>query len=214
MVPGEVFNRSPDVIAICDHNSGGNVRAFKNLFERKGKLVIPGIEIQTVEDIHILGYFLSISNLERLSLILKDYLPKIFYDPEKFGYQIYVDENDNFLKMEKSALGFPTELSLEEVVDIIQKYGGLPVYAHIGRKFGVLYQLGIFPNLPVKICEVTNKEELNTARKNGYIALSSSDAHFLEQIGVRYSIIDVEKKDVNSVLGAIISGRVKTIWDF
>ncbi|ONN27198.1 phosphotransferase [Thermosipho affectus] len=214
MVPGEVLKRAPDVVAICDHNIGGNVKSFRDVFQRCGKLVVPGIEVQTIEDVHILGYFFDILSLETFSLIVKKHLPKVNYDPERFGYQLYVNEKDEFTGVEETPLGFPTDLSLEKVISLILKFEGIPVYAHIGRKFGILYQLGVFPRLSVNICEVTNKEELDIARKNGFVAISSSDAHFLEQIGERYSIIDCEIKTVKSVLLSIVEGKVKTIWDF
>lgn len=213
MVPGEFLKANIDVIAICDHNSGKNVRTFSHVLNRYGKLVIPGIEIQTIEDVHILGYFYSIKSVEKITEIIYSHLPKIEYDPESYGYQLYVNENDEFVDMEALPLGFPTDLPLSAVVDLIKEYKGIPVYAHITRKFGVLYQLGIFPPLDVKIAEVNSKDDLVLARKFGFIPISSSDAHFLEQIGSKYSIIEGEK-NIKSILNEILSGKVKTKWDY
>lgn len=212
MVPGVFKNSFLDVIALCDHNSGKNVRIFSNVLKEFGKVVIPGIEIQTIEDVHILGYFYDIDSLENLTDIVYTHLPKIKYDPEKFGYQLYVNEKDEFIGMELIPLSFPTDLSLSQAVNLINKYNGIPVYAHISRKFGVLYQLGIFPNEDVKVVEVNSKDDLFLARKHGFVALSSSDAHFINQIGERYSIIEGEKS-VKNILDSIIEGKVKTIWD-
>ncbi|MBO8160993.1 MAG: PHP domain-containing protein [Thermosipho sp. (in: Bacteria)] len=214
MVPNEVVKYSPEIIAICDHNSGGNVLPFLKVFEKHGKILIPGIEIQSFEDVHILGYFKNFNDLITVSKIVAEHLPKINYDPEKFGYQVYVNENDEFVSMENLPLGFPTDFSIQEIIDLILDHSGLPAYAHIGRKFGVLYQLGIFPQTQVRIAEVTNKEEYSTAKKNGFITIASSDAHFLNQIGERYSIIEKEIKNVEDFLNLLYSGKVKTIWDF
>jgi len=213
MVPNEVVKYSPEILAICDHNSGENVLPFLKVFEKYSKILIPGIEIQTIEDVHILGYFSEVENLLKVSNIIYEHLPKITYDPEKFGYQIKVDQNDNFISMETSPLGFPTDLNIKEVTEIILKYSGLPVYAHISRKFGVLYQLGIFPDLNIQIAEVTNKEEYLIAKKNALIPVSSSDAHFLNQIGKRYSIIEDKVKDAKEFLSFLVNRKVKTIWD-
>jgi len=213
MVPNEVVKYSPDILAICDHNSGENVLSFLKVFENHSKILIPGIEIQTIEDVHILGYFDKIKNLLKVSKIIYEHLPKISYDPEKFGYQLKVDQNDKFISLETTPLGFPTDLSIKEVTEIILKYSGIPVYAHISRKFGVLYQLGIFPDLNIHIAEVTNKEEYLIAKNNKFISISSSDAHFLNQIGKRYSIIKDKVKNAKEFLSFLIRGKVKTIWD-
>ncbi|QTA38901.1 PHP domain-containing protein [Thermosipho ferrireducens] len=213
MVPSELAKLSAEITAITDHNSGGNVEAFSKKFSAERKLIVPGIEIQTIEDVHILGYFPDINQLKKVTEIVYQNLPEINYDPEKFGYQIYTDENDKFTALENLPLGFPISLSLESVIEIILKHHGVPVYAHINRKFGVMYQLGLIPDHPVNIAEATTIEELGFIRKKGLIALSSSDAHFLNQLNTRYSIIECEKLSLNSFFNALVRGKVKTIWD-
>lgn len=214
MVPNEIVKRSPEILSICDHNSGENVQSFLKVFEKNSKILIPGIEIQSVEDIHILGYFDNVEKLMKVSKIIYEHLPKIPYDPEKFGYQLKVDENDQFTSLETAPLGFPTDLNIENVVEIILKHSGIPAYAHINRKFGILYQLGIFPDLDVHIAEVTSEDEYHIAKKKNLIPISSSDAHYLNQIGEMYSIIEDEVKNAKEFLSFLINGKVKTIWDF
>ncbi|SHH51041.1 PHP-associated domain-containing protein [Thermosipho atlanticus] len=215
MVPNEVVKYSPKIAAICDHNSGENVLSFYKVFEKHSKLLIPGIEIQSVEDVHILGYFNKIENLLKVSKVIAEHLPKISYDPEKLGYQLKVNERDEFTSLETIPLGFPTDLPLKKVVELIIENSGIPVYAHISRRFGVLYQLGLFPDTSkIKIAEVTNLEEYKIACNHGLIPISSSDAHSLNQIGVRYSIIENAVSSIQEFLIALVNGKVKTIWDY
>ncbi len=46
-----------DMIAIADHNAISNVQATIIAGKHYGVTVVPAIELQTEEDIHILGYF-------------------------------------------------------------------------------------------------------------------------------------------------------------
>ncbi|MCK4909475.1 MAG: PHP domain-containing protein, partial [Planctomycetes bacterium] len=46
-----------DMIGICDHNSVENVAAVIRAGVREGLSVIPGIEITSQEEVHILGLF-------------------------------------------------------------------------------------------------------------------------------------------------------------
>jgi len=61
MTPNNIVNmaylKGLDVISITDHNSVLNIKPIISLANEYDILVIPGIEITTREDIHILGYF-------------------------------------------------------------------------------------------------------------------------------------------------------------
>ena len=116
--------------------------------------------------------------------------------------------------IEERPLGFATDLPLKKVIDLITEFGGLPVYAHVDRKFGVIYQLGFIPNEEnVRVIEVRKKETVNELRRKGYIVLTSSDAHSLYELGYRYSTIKDGIKDVAGILEEISNGRVNTLWD-
>ena len=55
----EAARRGLAVIALCDHNTAGNVRAVACAAAAipNGPVVIAGIEITTVEEAHVLGWF-------------------------------------------------------------------------------------------------------------------------------------------------------------
>ena len=213
MTPEVVKERSKrlDILGILDHNTSKNVEPFINVL--KDKVIIPGLEIQSVEDVHVLGFFEKLEDSLKISEILEDHLPKISHDHEKFGYQLYVDKSGKFVGYEDKPLGFPTDLELDEVIDLILKGNGIPVFAHIERKFGVLYQLGLFPRTPVKIVEVMSEEGYMLAKREGFIVITSSDAHMPDDIGKNIVWIDCEDRSVRQVLSCILEGRIKTPWD-
>ncbi len=164
-------------VAITDHNSCGNVEVFDKVMRDHGIRVLPGIEVQTVEEVHVLVYLRSIGTAEKFSEEIRMHLPKAENDPERFGYQLFVDENDNFLGMEDAMLSASTNLTLEELWLMVKRYEGLFVYAHVDRKFGVMKQLGFIPTFPA----FDAIESVGNVYADCAI-LKSSDAHFLSQI--------------------------------
>ncbi len=49
--------RNLSLIAVCDHNTAGNAHAVIEAAVGTGLLVLPGLEICTREEVHILGIF-------------------------------------------------------------------------------------------------------------------------------------------------------------
>jgi len=213
MTPDVIKEKSKglDVLGILDHNTSKNVRPFIKAL--RNKVIIPALEIQSVEDVHVLGFFERLEDSLKVSRILEDHLPDITHDHERFGYQLYVDESGRFIGYEDKLLGFPTDLKLDEVVDLILKENGIPVFAHVEKKFGVLYQLGIFPETSVKIAEVVSEEGYELAKKEDFVVITSSDAHTPEDIGRRTIWLDCDDKSIKSVLSCLLNGKVITPWD-
>ena len=61
MRPRALVNRAKakglDMIAICDHNSAENTAAFIRAGDEKGLKVLPGIEVTSREEIHLIALF-------------------------------------------------------------------------------------------------------------------------------------------------------------
>jgi len=55
-----------DVLGICDHNSAENVPALSKAAKRVKIQVLPGIEVTTQEEVHILALFNNISSVSKL----------------------------------------------------------------------------------------------------------------------------------------------------
>ncbi|MGC8820219.1 MAG: PHP-associated domain-containing protein [Fervidobacterium sp.] len=175
-------------------------------------MIVPGIEIHTVEDVHILGYFSSLENCLKVSEIIKQNLTPFTYDPETFGYQIVINENEEFISTVENYLGFPTNLTIKDTIDIILENNGLPVFAHVDRKFGAIYQLGLLPE-GSRYIEVKKKSTYEELKNEGFIILTSSDAHLPDEVGIRKIFFEERPKSAKEVLELIIEGRFKTIWD-
>ncbi len=203
MVPNEMAKRfvrcGVDWVGITDHNSCGNVRVFENVFSRYGIKILPGIEIQSVEEVHVLGYFSSVEVAEEFSKVIHLHLPETKNDPEVFGYQLLVDEEDHFIGMEEKMLSGSVNLNLKEIFELIKKFRGLFVYAHVDRAFGVLNQLGFIPKVPA----YDAIEYFGKAENLECTIFKSSDAHYLHQINSPKVEIEASKRDFKEFRMAI-----------
>lgn len=178
-----------DVIAICDHNSTKQLATLQKVSEGKLKVLF-GVEIQTVEEVHVLGYFVAYQDVVDLQTWLDEKLIKIKNRPEYFGNQYICDEMDEVVASEEYLLINSVNASIHEVCDIIHQYHGVCVLAHaLDRKNSIMTQLGFIPaDLDydgIEIREEADKKRLlerNPKLKEDIFWLTSSDAHQLIDI--------------------------------
>ncbi len=206
MTPNNVVNMSIikglDMIAVTDHNTCGNAEALIKV-AGDNLLVIPGMEIETAEEIHVVSYFPDLDSAKMAEEEVKAHLPKIKNQTHIYGNQYYMDENDEILGEEENLLVTATNLSFNEAFELVRKYGGVPVPAHIDRSsYSVLSNIGFIPDdLSIKTLEITPPRR-NFLQKDyeNYNILSSSDAHYLENISEREFSIDINAKNVKAFL--------------
>ena len=173
-----------DVIAITDHNTTRNLQAFNSIMEEYGLLLLPGLEVTTKEEVHILGYFPTIDDsINAGEIFIKSLSPKINL-PDIFGHQFIVDSDDETLKEEEALLIGNTKFSIEEAVNIINNNNGVAVPAHVNRgNNGLLINQGIFPEHPIfNTIEYSRELSIPENELVNRHLLFSSDAHCLGNI--------------------------------
>ena len=220
MVPGAIAavleERGVDWIAITDHNTAGNVRAFTKVMNSVGIKVIPGIEVHTIEDVHILGFFPDIDTAESYSRWLYEKIPNAAVDPEVFGYQLLVNENDEFTAVEDKWLGQPTTLKIRDVAASILDAKGIFCFAHVERRMGVVYQLGFIPVLEMPtVVEISFQKTIQHIPQLMSLAMiHSSDAHSLNTLGPRMEIA-AGTRTLSELHEALLNReeRVRILWD-
>jgi PHP family Zn ribbon phosphoesterase len=178
-----------DVIGICDHNSSENVAFVQMAASGYPLTVFPGMEVSSREEVHTLALFDNISLLRTFQKVIYDHLPGE-NDENIFGCQAIVNERDEVEGFNQRLLIGATVLSLQEIIDHVHRLGGLAIASHIDREsFSVIGQLGfIDPSFAFDALEVTPRLGLSGARAtfpelSGYTFITSSDAHFLRDIG-------------------------------
>ena len=209
MTPNNIVNMAAisglDTIAISDHNTVGNVRAAIEAGKKCGIKVIPGMEVETAEEVHILTLYPSIDAAEYVAGEVYKKLPCIKNRPDIFGEQIFMDSEDNVCGYEDKLLISPTSLLLEELFDLVKSSGGLFIPAHVDRhSYSVLTNLGFIPDdLDIKNIEIsmatTDVESYLNSRENlkKYNIFRNSDAHYLENISIKDAFLDVD--DINEI---------------
>jgi len=194
-----------------------NCPAYQKVAEKEGLFFTWGVEIQSVEEIHLLAYFEDSSSAEKFNTELYESLFPLDNDPDFFGDQVIIDENENILRVEPRALINSSQWNLNTVVEKVQAYNGLVVPAHIDSSVNsILSQLGFIPEVPqfqlfgISAClDVKSWVQDNPYFKDK-VFLRASDAHYLNDIGKGYSIITVEKPAVQELfLAAKGCGRRK-----
>lgn len=208
MTPNNIVNmaliKELDFIAVTDHNSAKNLPAVmavaKELAKEleKGICILPGIEVTTKEEAHILAYLPTLEAALELDAIIYQHLPDIKNEKALFGSQTIMDENDLIIGEVDKLLISATDIGVDKLWKIVTDLGGILVPAHIDRKsYSIIASLGFIPlELDVKTCEVSKKETFENVKKNfrffkDYQFIHGSDAHQLEDMAEREYFLEL-----------------------
>lgn len=174
------------LIAVCDHNASGNAAACAAAGAECGLSVIPGMEVQTREEVHLLCLFSSLSALERWQTTVDAGLPTTDNRPEHFGEQLLFDRHDGLIGRERRLLLTSTALTVEQVFAGVAALGGLCIPAHIDRpSFSLLGNLGLIPpGIDCCAVEISRRADPAAVRRRfpdtaALPYLIASDAHRL-----------------------------------
>lgn len=199
-----------DVIAVTDHNSAKNLPAVQAVADALGVLLLPGIEAESREEVHVLCYMPSVAAALSLGQELYAHLPDNPNMPSFFGEQAVMNENDTVTSIEPRLLVQATDLSIEELAALCRSLGGVPVPAHINRTSNsILNNLGFIP----PDIGFTSAEVYRTLPVPEYAGaerchiLYSSDAHQLGDIFERGSFLHVPERSVEAILAYLNSPK-------
>lgn len=210
LIVQEALERQINIIAITDHNASANVAAVQKAADGTGLTVLPGMEVQTREDVHLLCLFASLADLESWQHKVDLSLPDRLNQPEHFGEQYVVDENGEFIHTENRLLLTATEFSIEEVIQHVAKLGGFVIPAHVDRKsFGLFPTLGFladwwnFPALEISrhITAEALHEKFPSSRNRPLI--QSGDVHRLNEF-LGTTFFELEEPTLNEIYQAFL----------
>ena len=198
--------RGLGLIGICDHNSAENVPAVRRAGKREGVAVVGGIEVNTREEIHIMGFFGNDAGVLAMQDVVYAHLDGE-NDPDRFGFQIVADENDCPTQFNDRLLIGATDLSLESVVETVHELGGLAIASHVNRGvFSITSQLGFIPpDLPLDGLEYAPGSAGPDAAALPAPALpivTFSDAHGLDDIGKACTVLRLKDSSFSEIVKA------------
>ena len=194
-----------DMVAISDHNAIQNVEVALKAGEAFGVTVVPAIEVQTAEDIHVLCLFETYADLKAFYAGLE--FAKIKNKPEIFGEQLILDEDDNVVGQLEDLLLVSSTVSSRALPDLARKYGGVAVAAHIDRDAnGMVQILGDVEEsyYAVELSDKATEKEIKKYKEK-YNVLIDSDAHTIESIG-KTGVVDLEENSARALIAYLNKG--------
>lgn len=215
MTPNNIVNMALicglDLIAVSDHNTTGNVEAVMRVGQEAGITVVPALELETAEEIHVLCLFPTVEaalSFDREQVAPA--LPPIQNKPELFGVQQLMDEEDRIVGEDLRYLINATGISLEGLPELVDSYGGVAVPAHIDKQtkslvgnFGMVgdymgfRSFELSRNLPEAFLDATPG-----LGKRPYRYIHDSDAHYLQDIGEHSgeNLVDLPENSAESLI--------------
>ncbi len=192
------------LVALTDHNTTKNCRAFFAAARQYGILPVAGVELTTAEDVHIVALFPTLEAAEEFDEEYQKY--RILYKNRRdiFGDQLIYGEGDVLIGEEENLLLNASTLSIEEAVAFVRRFGGAVFPAHIDRdENGIISALGALPERPQFSCvEMRDGEKLSEYNEkyklDGKTVLIDSDAHYLWDIHEAENYLMLEDEPYSS----------------
>lgn len=193
MTPNNIVNMAIlnglDLIAVTDHNSAKNLPAVFACTQGKPVVLIPGIEVESVEEVHISCLFPTVEKALDMGRLIEKHLLPMKNNRDVLGPQYLFDADDNIIGEEEQMLLFSTDLPAEKVFEAARSIGGCAWFSHVDRdSYSVLSILGTLPEgLAAGVVEATDTQygrDFISSRDDlkNKVVLYSSDSHRLRDM--------------------------------
>ena len=195
------------IMALTDHNTCKNCPAFFRAAKRYGIVPVPGMELTTAEDIHVVCLLPSLEAALDFDREIERRRMPIPLNERIFGRQLIMDEEDHVIGTDPHFLLPATDVMIDDVPALVDRFGGVSYPAHVDREAnGVIATLGTFPDIPGFL----NAEFYDGTKKEAYFRdhpalrsrriLVSSDAHNLWSIREESESLTLEDEPYSSEL--------------
>lgn len=205
LIVTEALSSHINLIAITDHNSTANISAVQKASVGTELVVLPGVELQTREEVHSLCLFDELEQALDFQKWIDTHLPDIPNNPDFFGEQFVVDETGDFIRSEPRLLLNSVHASINEAFDQVDKLNGLFIPAHVNRQaFGLLANLGMVPpDTPFEALEISRHIQPASAvtlypQIKPYPLIQSGDVHFLADF-LGAILLDLETPTISEI---------------
>ncbi|WP_071429473.1 PHP domain-containing protein [Angelakisella massiliensis] len=218
MTPPNIANmawlKGLQLIAVTDHNSCRNARAVAEAAKELPLTVIPGIELTTAEEIHVVCLFPGFDEGEAAGAYAESLLPPVPNREEIFGRQEIRDQEENLLGTIDRLLINATSLSVDDVPAFAAHYGGFAFPAHIDKSANsILSAFGCIPeHLPFTTVEVARPEHFFSLPENKHYQsrfhiVTDSDAHQLELISEAEHFLSLPGTDFSALRSFLTAAK-------
>jgi 3',5'-nucleoside bisphosphate phosphatase len=196
MTPNNIFNmanlKGLNMIAVTDHNSLKQLAVCHELSKSYDMLFIPGVEISVKEGYHVLCYFMNIKEALKFDRELECYIEQAHYDSEVYGEQEIVNIHDEVIATYPFHLSNPTQLSLDDLKEVLNGYKHLLIYAHVDRpSYSGISNINIDPLDGIELTHHASSEFIKNHHLAKHHIVYNSDAHQITDI--------LEKSNLNQM---------------
>lgn len=196
-----------DIVALTDHNTCLNCPAAIKAGEKAGITVIPGMELCTSEEIHVVCLLPDLKSALDFSAYIRSTMPDVKNREKIFGEQLIMNEEDGVIGKEELLLTTASSVGIYQVPHLMEDYGGVAFPAHINRSsYSVISNLGgITEDMGFNCAELTPDADVEQYKKNypalnGMKLLFNSDAHYLENINFNPKHIEMNENSVTEAI--------------
>jgi PHP domain. len=215
MTPANIVNMAKltglDVIAVTDHNSCKNCPAVFSFAQKNDIIAIPGMELCTMEEVHVLCLFPDLENAMAFDSYVYDRLIKILNNEKVFGKQEIYNEDDVKIGEEPYLLINATDITFDNLDKLMKEYDGVYIPAHVDKtSTSLISNLGFVPPdanfkcAEIKDAQKTGEMKMQHPYFNRCNIVFNSDAHSLWDINEAVNFIEVKERDAKSVLEALV----------
>lgn len=199
-----------DAVALTDHNTARNCPAFLEVARAHGLIAIPGMELCTSEEIHVVCLFYRLEDALSFDEYVYSKTPNIKNMSDIYGNQYLMNSKDEITDEEERLLITAADISLWSVPELMKRFCGIAIPAHIEKSaYSLLSVFGMFPeDLSFCAAEI-NKPQLTDSLMAKHTVLRDmniihdSDAHYLWDINERYNSIETEERSITSILDTL-----------
>lgn len=201
-----------DVAALTDHNTCGNCPAFCQAAEAYGLLAIPGMELCTLEEVHVVCLLPDLDRAMAFQAEVYRRMEGRTNDPAIFGRQLLMDVDDHVVGEETVMLAGATNIGVYEAAALTESFGGVAYPAHIDREsYSLLSNLGLWdPAMGFPLAEVSRRcpPDLLRGRRDlrGVETITGTDAHYLHQIVQAEQAMEVPARSREAVMAWLRRG--------
>ena len=207
---GMSYIKNLDVIAVTDHNTSRNCPAVLKLAQQYNIIAIPGMELCTQEEVHVLCFFAELSDAMRFDEYVYTRLMKVPNDERVFGKQEIYNEEDQLVGTEPYLLINATNISFDELGALMREFNGVYIPAHLDKNSNsLLSNLGfISPDadfIAAELADISHLEELKN--RNPYLKqcniITNSDTHTLGAMNEAENFLECENRTAADVIKAL-----------
>jgi 3',5'-nucleoside bisphosphate phosphatase len=198
------------MIAVTDHNSAENVESVVKCGRLHGLKVIPGMEVTSREEVHLVCLLSSMDDALELQRIVYAALPDAKNRPETFGRQLMMDGDGSTTGECTRLLIGAADMAMEEIITHVHRLEGLVIAAHVDRpSFSVIANLGMVPPgarfdaLEISAGLLREEAVARHPLIGAFPLVTASDAHRPEDIGSSPTLFLLERMDVDELRKAL-----------